>query len=94
MTTPTVSAECEKMLAAVSAYLDGDLDASACEAIEQHCQRCEPCAVLVTGLRESVGLCHQAGAAPLPDAVRERAQASVRRLLESAAAPRVPCRAR
>jgi anti-sigma factor RsiW len=74
--------ECRPILANISAYLDGELEATACEAIEQHCQGCASCAALVNGLRETVGLCRQAGTTPLPDAVRQRARESVRQLLD------------
>lgn len=74
--------ECRAILAGISAYLDGELDATACDAIEQHCQGCAGCAALVRGLRESVGLCRKAASTPLPDAVRQRARDSVRELLE------------
>lgn len=76
---------CQEILAGISAYLDGELDAAACDVIEQHCRTCGECAALVAGLRETVGLCRQAGSAPLPEAVRQRARASVQRLLDAAA---------
>jgi anti-sigma factor RsiW len=76
-----VNAECGEILAGISAYLDGDLDATACRAIEQHCRDCSRCAALVAGLRETIGLCREAGNTPLPDAVRQRAKASIERLL-------------
>jgi anti-sigma factor RsiW len=76
-----VNAKCRDMLARISAYLDGDLDAAACQAIERHCADCARCAGLVAGLRETIGLCREAGSTPLPDAVRQRARASVQRLL-------------
>ena len=78
----THSADCRSILTEISAYLDGELDATACDAIEQHCQGCESCAEVVRGLRETVGLCRQAGSTPLPESVRARARASVRRLLD------------
>lgn len=74
--------ECREILASISAYLDGDLDATACAAIDQHCETCQRCAVLVSSLRATVGLCQQAAAAPLPEDVRRRAQESIRRLLD------------
>ena len=74
-------ADCGAMLAGISAYLDGDLDATACEAIERHCQGCARCAEVVAGLRSTIGLCRDAGSAPLPEAVRARAKASIERLL-------------
>jgi anti-sigma factor RsiW len=73
--------DCGAMLAGISAYLDGDLDATACQAIERHCQGCPRCAEVVAGLRNTIGLCREAGSAPLPEAVRARAKASIDRLL-------------
>jgi anti-sigma factor RsiW len=76
------NADCAAILAGISAYLDGDLEATACEAIERHCQACPRCAELVKGLRETVGLCRQAASLPLPEPVQQRARAAVRRLLD------------
>jgi len=73
---------CKGVLAKISAYLDGDLDLTACDAIERHCCECRSCASLVNDLRETIGLCRQAGTVPLPDAVRQRARESVRQLLD------------
>jgi anti-sigma factor RsiW len=80
--TESATVDCRTILSGISAYLDGELDTTACEAIEQHCQTCPRCAALVTGLRETVGLCRQASFVRLPDAVRQRAVASVQRLLD------------
>ncbi len=74
--------DCQTILAGISAYLDGELDTTSCDAIERHCRQCPRCAALVTGLRDTVGLCRQAASVPLPESVRQRAQASVRRLLD------------
>jgi anti-sigma factor RsiW len=73
---------CQEVLTNISGYLDGELDATACDAIARHCQACASCAALVIGLRDTVGLCRQAATTPLPDAVRQRARDSVRRLLD------------
>jgi anti-sigma factor RsiW len=74
--------ECRTILANISAYLDRELEATACDAIEQHCQGCASCAALVSGLRETVGLCREAASVPLPETVRQRARESVRELLD------------
>jgi anti-sigma factor RsiW len=74
--------DCRTILGNISAYLDGELGATACDAIERHCQGCASCAGLVGGLRETVGLCREAASVPLPEAVRQRARASVRALLD------------
>lgn len=81
--TTALHVECRRVLASVSAYLDGDLDATACESIEEHCRQCASCANVIAGLRETVGLCRQAGSAPVPEAIRQRARERVRRLLEA-----------
>lgn len=78
-----VNAECTAMLTQISAYLDGDLDAAECQTIERHCRNCPRCAALVDGLRETIGLCREAGRTPLPEPVRRRARESIERLLAS-----------
>ena len=75
------NASCREILAGISTYLDGDLDAADCEAIERHCHECPSCAKVVEGLRETVGLCRQVAAVPLPEAVRQRARDRIRSLL-------------
>ena len=82
--TESISRECRETLAGISAYLDADLDAAVGAAIERHCQDCPPCAAIVSGLRETIGLCRETAAAPLPESVRERARERVRQLLDQA----------
>ena len=81
MTEPS-RPDCATILANISAYLDGELEATECAAIEEHCSGCPRCAPVVEGLRRTIGLCRDAVAVSLPDAVRQRARASVRRLLD------------
>jgi len=73
---------CKDVLANISGYLDGDLNATECDEIERHCIDCPGCATLVKGLRQTVGLCRKAATMPLPDDVRQRARERVRELLE------------
>ena len=73
---------CAAVLREISAYLDGELDAPECGRIDEHCRGCTDCEALVRGLRATIGLCRDAGATPLPSDVRERAQRSVRSLLQ------------
>ena len=81
MKTDDTSA-CAAILSNISAFLDGELDATACAAIEAHCAACARCAPVVEGLQRTIGLCRAAATAPLPDAVRVRAREAVRRLLD------------
>jgi anti-sigma factor RsiW len=76
-------ADCQEILAGVSAYLDGEADAAACERIERHSRACPSCTAVVASLREAIGLCREASHAPLPDAVRAKARASIANLLKS-----------
>jgi anti-sigma factor RsiW len=77
MTTP----RCAMMLEKISAYLDGDLDASKCAVIEQHCETCDACRAMVAGFRDTMGLCQKAGRMRVPASVRKRARRRVRELL-------------
>lgn len=77
----TMTVTCESLLAQISAYLDGDLGAATCEAIERHASSCDRCAVVIEDFRKATGLCRTAAETPLPDAVRALAQARVRALL-------------
>jgi anti-sigma factor RsiW len=81
--TQAVSPECGAVLSGISAYLDGELEATACDAIERHCLTCPSCATFVEGLRETIGLCRGAALAPIPTEVRAKAQASIAALLKA-----------
>lgn len=72
---------CASVAAQIQAYVDGELATVECGAIEQHCAGCNACADLVRGLRDTIGLCREAGRAPLPASVSDRAREQVRRLL-------------
>lgn len=79
----TVSPECAAVLGGISAYLDGELETTECETIEQHCQSCAGCAAVVTGLRNTIGLCRGAVVEQLPESVRRKAQDSIAQLLKN-----------
>ena len=86
----SVSATCERVLSQIEAYLDGELDAVACTDIERHCGGCPSCAAVARGLQKTIGLCRDAGRAPLPEDVRVRALEQVKRVLADARRARVP----
>jgi anti-sigma factor RsiW len=75
---------CQETLRNISAYLDGELEATACETIERHSAGCAGCSALLDGLRTTVGLCRHAADVELPPAVRQRARAAVQQLLAAA----------
>lgn len=81
--TDAVKPECAAVLGGISAYLDGELEATECDVIEAHCRTCADCAAVVQGLRDTIGLCRGAVVSELPDPVKARAQASIARLLQN-----------
>ena len=74
--------ECRVLLERLSAYLDGDLSSASCAAIERHARSCRRCATVIADFRKATGLCRRIAATPLPAAVRTRARARVRKLLD------------
>jgi anti-sigma factor RsiW len=76
-----MNAECAAVLREISAYVDGELDATQCDSIEAHCRTCASCAAVVHSLRETIGLCRGAAVTPVPESVRARARASIDALL-------------
>ena len=73
MTHTHANTECRKLLASLSEYVDGALDESICDVIEQHMGECERCEIVVDTLRKTVELYRAiAPAPPVPDDVRAR----------------------
>ena len=72
---------CRQVFADVEAYLDGDLDEDACHRLEEHATGCPSCLDEMERIRRTIGMCRDVGQRPLPDGVRDRARAAVRRLL-------------
>jgi len=48
--------KCEELLAALSDFVDGDLDPGFCEAFEQHLVGCDPCQIVVDNIRKTITL--------------------------------------
>lgn len=76
-------ADCRRQLGELFAFLDGELSADRCKAIERHLADCPCCARLQAGLRRAIDICRASGDVSLPAAVRTRAHARIERLLRS-----------
>lgn len=73
MTEYEHSPHCKHLLASLSDYLDGELEAELCAELELHLQACDNCRVVINTLRKTVELYQQTPIpADLPGAVRER----------------------
>jgi anti-sigma factor RsiW len=81
--TPTTEVTCDSLHSQMSSYLDGELPALTCAAIDQHALSCPKCADLIAEFRAATGLCQSAANAPLPEDVRARARDRVRELLRT-----------
>jgi RNA polymerase sigma-70 factor (ECF subfamily) len=71
---------CAEIGTTFSRYLEGEIGAEACSAMQRHVEGCTSCSAVCEGLRESVFLCRRAGTSPLSDELQLR----VRRALEKA----------
>jgi len=74
---------CRSRLARLFDYIDGELSPSRVRALESHLDQCACCAELQRDLRRVVLATRAAGDTRLPAAVRRRAQARIRRLLNA-----------
>ena len=66
--------QCKQLLANLSEYIDGALQAELCAEIEEHLKDCDNCRVVVNTLWKTIEIYEQtAGSlAELPNPVRER----------------------
>jgi anti-sigma factor RsiW len=63
---------CGQLLAHLSDYVDGTLQAGLCRELEQHLAGCDDCRIVLNTLKKTVELYRLEGPAGMPDAVRER----------------------
>ncbi|MBN1536693.1 MAG: zf-HC2 domain-containing protein [Anaerolineales bacterium] len=65
--------QCRYLLGSLSEYIDGKLDESICQEIEQHMAGCENCRVVIDTLRKTVSLYHEEALhTQTPEDVRQR----------------------
>jgi len=80
-----VERACRDRLSELFDYIDGELTAARCRALERHLSRCTCCGTLAANVRQAIALCRAEGHRQLPRAVRTRVQQRVRTLLAQAA---------
>ena len=71
--------KCNELLRKLAEYEDGVLPAELCAALETHLADCIPCAELRRDLGLLSGLCRQAPRPPMPEGLRRRLRALLRR---------------
>ncbi|MGI9102981.1 MAG: sigma-70 family RNA polymerase sigma factor [Terriglobales bacterium] len=73
-------AHCKRMFGALSAYLDQEIDAQTCAALESHLNGCPPCKAYLASLEETVRRCKQCP----PEELKARVSAEVREMVRQA----------
>lgn len=63
---------CRDLLGELSDYIDGELEAELCAALEAHLAECPDCRVLVDTMRRTIVLYRSQPVANLPEDVKER----------------------
>jgi anti-sigma factor RsiW len=65
-------ANCGELLAQISDYVDGELEASLCAQLEAHLAECTNCRVMVDTVRKTIALYHAQASDELPSDVQTR----------------------
>ena len=60
--------KCKQIFVLLSEFLDGELPAKNCRALERHLKDCKPCIAYLETLRVTVEACREYGAHELPRA--------------------------
>lgn len=66
-----ISETCKQLIAQLSSFLDGELDAELCERIQQHLATCPNCRVVVDTTQKTITLYRDAPPEEIPLHVRE-----------------------
>jgi RNA polymerase sigma-70 factor (ECF subfamily) len=74
---------CPDTIRFLSRHIEGELDASRCEELAAHVQRCPSCDRACRALRRSLATCRRYGTRPLPAAVRESVRRAIHTVLSS-----------
>lgn len=66
-----LSETCKQLMAQLSNFLDGELDPSLCEKIEQHLATCPMCPIVVDTTKKTITLYRDAPQHEIPPDVRQ-----------------------
>ncbi len=76
---------CPDLVTMFSGHLEGDIDSTACAAMEQHLQDCERCRNTCDSLKKTLSLCRAGSGPEVPSAVQESVRHALRLFLTSRA---------
>lgn len=72
---------CPDVVMMFSSHLEGDIDSSACAAMERHVQDCERCRHTCDSLKKTLSLCRAGSGTDVPSAVQESVRQALRSFL-------------
>lgn len=73
---------CKNVMRELSNYIDGDLDPHMMEDFERHLEHCEECSIILDQTKKFIAILSGSKLFDLPDDVRARLRAAVRRKIE------------
>jgi RNA polymerase sigma-70 factor, ECF subfamily len=76
----TKTPSCPEILSVFSRYLEGDIGATECDAMQAHVAGCKRCDAACTSLRHSLSLCRAAQPTEIPASVKQMVKNALRTL--------------
>ena len=73
--------DCKKYFERISEFLDGELDTSICEKINQHIRECPECQNCFESLKKTVDICKKMPLETIPEEVQDRIREHLKHLL-------------
>ena len=70
--------KCREILAALSDYVDGDLDPELLGALQEHLADCDPCQLVIDNVRQTITLYKSGRPVDLPPELCERLRGALR----------------
>jgi RNA polymerase sigma-70 factor (ECF subfamily) len=75
--------ECPDIATLFSKHLEGDISTELCAEMERHLQGCKPCEATCDSLKQTLSMCSQLPAAPLPAPLADSVRTSLRDFLQT-----------
>jgi len=63
---------CDDLISNLSDYIDGELDAETCDALEKHLAGCNNCRLMVDSMKMTVRLCRDGVCEELPPTLKDK----------------------
>ena len=73
---------CRKLLSEISNYLDGEIDPTARQELDEHLAKCPNCWVVFDTTRKTIQIYQGCEPYPIPETLQNRLQQALRKLCE------------